>query len=44
MNVEMVTGRGRELADMTERRKGGVLCAQETRWHGNMWKELGGGY
>ena len=34
LNVETMTGRGRELADLMERRKVGVLCMQETRWKG----------
>ena len=39
-----MTGRGRELADMMERMKVGVLCVQETRWKGNKARELGGDY
>ena len=35
LNEGSMTGRGRELADMMERRKVGVLCVQETRWKGN---------
>ena len=42
LNVGSMTGRGRELADMMERRKVGVLCVQETRWKGNKTRELGG--
>ena len=43
LKVGTMTGRGRELADLMERRKVGVLCVQETRWKGNKTKELGGG-
>ena len=43
MNVGTTTGRGRELADLMERRKVGVLCVQETRWKGDKANELGGG-
>ena len=43
LNVGTMTGRGRELADLMERRKVGVLCVQETRWKGDKAKELGGG-
>ena len=43
LNVGTMTGTGRELADLMERRKVGVLCVQETRWKGNKAKELGGG-
>ena len=42
LNVRTMTGRGRELADLMERRKVGVLCMQETRWKGNKARELGG--
>ena len=31
LNVGTMTGRGRELADLMERGKMGVLCVQETR-------------
>ena len=43
LNVGSMTGRGRELADLMERRKVGVLCVQETIWKGDKAKELGGG-
>ena len=43
LNVVTMTGRGRELADLMERRKVGVLCVQETRWNEDQAKELGGG-
>ena len=42
LNVGSMTGRGRELADLMERRKVGVLCVQETRWKGTRrksWEE-----
>ena len=35
LNVGSMTGRGRELADLMEKRKVGVQCAQEIRWKGN---------
>ena len=35
LNVDSMTGRGRELVDLMERWKVGVLCIQETRWKGN---------
>ena len=44
MNVGTMTGKGRELVDLMERRKIGVLCVQETRWKGNKARELGEGY
>ena len=42
LNVRTMTGRGRELAGLMERRKVGVFCMQETLWKGNKAKELGG--
>ncbi|XP_068242341.1 uncharacterized protein [Palaemon carinicauda] len=44
LNVGTMTGRGREVADMMERRKVQILCGQETRWKGNKAKEIGVGY
>ena len=38
-----MTGRGRELADMMERRNVDILCLQETKWKGNKAKNIGGG-
>ena len=35
LNIEMMTGRGRELADMMERRNVDILCLQETKWKGS---------
>ena len=34
LNVGTMTGKGRELADMMERRKVDKLCVQETKWMG----------
>uniref|UniRef100_A0A3B3I9A4 ribonuclease H n=1 Tax=Oryzias latipes TaxID=8090 RepID=A0A3B3I9A4_ORYLA len=44
LNVGTMTGKGRELADMMERRKVDVLCVQETRWKGSKARSIGGGY
>ncbi|KAI5715325.1 hypothetical protein M8J77_014185 [Diaphorina citri] len=44
LNVGSMTGKGRELVDMMERRRVQILCVQETRWKGNKAKELGEGY
>ncbi|XP_068235952.1 craniofacial development protein 2-like [Palaemon carinicauda] len=41
--VGTMTGKGRELVDLGERRDIGVLCVQETRWKGNNTRELGEG-
>ena len=42
LNVGTMTGRGRELTDLMDRRKVGVLCVQETRWKGYKARELCG--
>ncbi|TRY54572.1 hypothetical protein DNTS_001573 [Danionella cerebrum] len=39
-----MTGKGRELADMMERRKVDILCVRETRWKGSKARSIGGGY
>ena len=38
-----MTGRGRELADMMERRNVDILCLQETKWKGSKARNIGGG-
>ncbi|XP_068229741.1 uncharacterized protein [Palaemon carinicauda] len=40
LNVGSITGKGRELVDLMERRKIGELCMQETRWKENKAREL----
>ncbi|KAK3537369.1 hypothetical protein QTP70_008822 [Hemibagrus guttatus] len=37
-------GKGRELADMMERRKADILCVQETRWKGSKARSIGAGF
>ena len=37
LNIGTMTGRGRELADMMERRNVDILCLQETKWKGSRW-------
>jgi exonuclease III len=44
LNVGTMTGRGRELVDMMERRKVDILCVQETRWQGSKARSLGAGF
>ena len=44
INIGTLTGKGREIADIMERRKMDILCLQETRWKGNKVKELAGGH
>ncbi|KAK3545979.1 hypothetical protein QTP70_018415, partial [Hemibagrus guttatus] len=39
-----VRGKGRELADMMERRKVDILCVQETRWKGSKARSIGAGF
>ncbi|KAK3543556.1 hypothetical protein QTP70_023887, partial [Hemibagrus guttatus] len=43
LNVGTMTGKGRELADMMERRKVDILCVQETRWKGSKACSIGAG-
>ncbi|KAK3569633.1 hypothetical protein QTP86_002580 [Hemibagrus guttatus] len=41
---ELMLGKGRELADMMERRKVDILCVQETRWKGSKARSIGTGF
>ena len=43
LNIGTMTGRGRELADMMERRSVDILCPQETKWKGSKARNSGGG-
>ena len=43
INIGTLTGKGKEIADLMERRRMDILCLQETRWKGNKAKELAGG-
>ncbi|KAK3572798.1 hypothetical protein QTP86_007401 [Hemibagrus guttatus] len=43
LNVGTMTGKGRELADVKER-KVDVLCVQETRWKGSKAHSIGAGF
>ncbi|KAK3532300.1 hypothetical protein QTP86_016064, partial [Hemibagrus guttatus] len=42
--VPICRGKGRELADMMERRKVDILCVQETRWKGSKARSIGAGF
>ncbi|KAK3517015.1 hypothetical protein QTP70_030440 [Hemibagrus guttatus] len=44
LNVGTMTGKGRELADMMERRKVDILCVQEKRWKGSKARSIGAGF
>ncbi|KAK3544418.1 hypothetical protein QTP86_011156 [Hemibagrus guttatus] len=44
MMMMMHIGKGRELADMMERRKVDILCVQETRWKGSKARSIGAGF
>ena len=44
LNVGTMTGKGREVADLMERRRVDILCVQETRWKGKRARCIGGGY
>ncbi|KAG2460172.1 CFDP2 protein, partial [Polypterus senegalus] len=39
-----MTGKGRELANMMERRKVDILCVQETKWKGSKARWIRGGF
>ena len=43
-NVGSMTGKGREIVDIMQRRKIDIMCVQETKWKGDRSKELGEGY
>ena len=43
LNIGTMTGRGRELADMMERRNVDILCLQKTKWKGSKARNIGGG-
>ncbi|KAK3545596.1 hypothetical protein QTP70_008146 [Hemibagrus guttatus] len=42
--VRIASWKGRELADMMERRKVDILCVQETRWKGSKARSIGAGF
>ena len=44
LNVVSITGEGRELVDMMERRKVDILCVQGTKWKGSKARSIGGGF
>ena len=44
LNVGTMTGKGREVADLTKRRGVDILCVQKTRWKGERARCIGGGY
>ena len=42
--MDSTTGKGRELADIMERRRVDILCVQETKWKGSKARDIGCGY
>ena len=42
LNIGMMTGKGRELADMMEQRNVDILCLQETKWKGSKARNIRG--
>ena len=44
LNVGTMTGKGREVADLMERRRVVILCVQEIRWKGEKARCIGGEY
>ncbi|KAK3548381.1 hypothetical protein QTP70_012138 [Hemibagrus guttatus] len=43
-HVKRQAGKGRELADIMERRKVDILCVQGTRWKGSKARSIGAGF
>ena len=43
LNIGTMTGRGRELTDMMERRNVDILCLQETKRKGSKTRNIGSG-
>ena len=43
LSTGTMTGRGRELADMMERKNVDILCLKETKWKGSKARNIGGG-
>ena len=43
-NLGTLTGRGREIVDVMERRKVEILCIQEIKWSRNSARQMGKGY
>ena len=44
LNFCSMTGKGRELADMMERRKVDILCVRKTKWKGSKARSIGGDF
>ena len=44
LNVGIMIGKGREVADLMEQRGLDIMCVQETRWKGEKARCIGGGY
>ncbi|KAK3560903.1 hypothetical protein QTP86_022909 [Hemibagrus guttatus] len=42
--IGLLNRKGRELADVMERRKVDILCVQETRWKGSKARSIGAGF
>ena len=43
LNIGTMTGRGKELANLMERRNVDILCLEETKWKGSKARNIGGG-
>ena len=44
LNVGIMSGKGKEVVDLMERRGVDILCLRETRWKGKRARCIGGGY
>ena len=43
LNIGTITGKGRELVNLMERKNVDILCLQKTNWKGNKERNIGGG-
>uniref|UniRef100_A0A914W7K1 Endonuclease/exonuclease/phosphatase domain-containing protein n=1 Tax=Plectus sambesii TaxID=2011161 RepID=A0A914W7K1_9BILA len=44
LNIGILTGRSREIAEVLKRRRVDIACLQETRWKGQKSRDIGEGY
>ena len=44
VNIGTIAGKGREVAEMLNRRQVDIVCVQDTKWKGNKARQIGEGY
>lgn len=44
LNVATMTGKGRELVCLMEKRRVDILCVQEAKWKGSKARNIGSGF